>query len=297
MVKKTAVLVFLLVIFILSLAPAQEKEPYYELDPKPYNPAVDVNMDMFMSHWKESHPRYAYGSLIIRDIFTKNTIDDPLKPHARGAVLNVLNEYAYGTLASGTSTIPSTLKGEQKIFYFIGGEGTITSGMKTAGVYAYVAVLIPEGLEFTITNTGTDPLKMILLGEYVPVGFKPRKDMLVRDENALPITGTTGHWVNINKRLFNRDDGLATIIGMSPVWLDPLTMAQPHASRGLGTDVLWIALEGDIYTLLGKKLRRLTPGTAFKNPSDGKVYHANINVTDKPIKLLWTRTIAPEDMK
>ena len=297
MVKKTAVLVFLLVIFILSLAPAQEKDPYYELDPKPYNPAVDVNMDMFMSHWKESHPRYAYGSLVIRDIFTKNTSDDPLKPHARGAVLNVLKEYAYGTLASRTSTTPSTLKGEQKIFYFIDGEGTITAGGKKAGVYAYVAVLIPEELVFTITNTGTEPLNMILIGEYVPVGFKPRKDMLVRDENALPITGTTGHWVNINKRLFNRDDGLATIIGMSPVWLDPLTMAQPHASRGLGTDVLWIALEGDIYTLLGKKLRRLTPGTAFKNPSDGKVYHANINVTDKPIKLLWTRTIAPEDMK
>ena len=297
MAKKTVVLVCFLVFSISLFAPAQEKGPYYELDPKPYDPSVDVNMDMFMSHWKESHPRYAYGSLVIRDIFTKNISKDPLKPHARGAVLNVLKEYAYGTLAPKTSTIPSTLKGEQKIFYFIGGEGTITAGGNTAGVYVYVAALIPEGLEFTIANTGTEPLNMILIGENIPEGFKSRKDMLVRDENALPITGTTGHWVNINKRLFNRDDGLATIIGVSPVWLDPLTMAQPHASLGLGTDVLWVALEGDIYTLLGKKLRHLTPGTAFKNPSDGKVYHANINVTDKPIKLLWVRSIAPEDMK
>ena len=294
MTKKTTILVCFLVISISSLAPAQEKGPYYELDPKPYDPSVDVNVDMFMSHWKESNPRPAYGSLIIRDIFTKNISDNPLKPHERGAVLNVLNEYAYGTLATETSTIPSTLKGEQKIFYFIGGEGTISAGKKKSDVYAYVAVLIPEGLEFTITNIGTEPLNMIIVGENIPKGFKPRKDMLVRDENMLPITGTTGHWVNINKHLFNRNDGLATIIGMSPVWLDPLTMAQPHASLGLGTDVLWVALEGDIYTLLGKKLRHLTPGTAFKNPSDGKVYHANINVTDKPIKLLWTRSIKPQ---
>ena len=297
MAKITALLVCFLVISISTFVPAQEQNQYYQLDPKPYDPSVDVNMDMFMSHWNESHPRYAYGSLVIRDIFTKNTSDDPLKPHARGAVLNVFTEYAYATLALRTSTTPSTLKGEQKIFYFIGGEGTISAGKKTADVYAYVGVLIPEGLEFTIVNTGAEPLTMILIGEPVPGGFKPRKDMLVRDENKLPITGTTGHWVNINKLLFNRDDGLATIVGISPVWLDPLTMAQPHASRGLGTDVLWIALEGDIYSLIGKKLRHLTPGTAYKNPSDGKVYHTNINVTDEQIKLLWVRSIPPGNMK
>ena len=32
---------------------------------------------------------------------------------------------------------------------------------------------------------------------------------------------------------------------------------------------------------------------AFDNPSDEKVYHANINVTDKQIKLLWVRSLAP----
>ena len=71
-------------------------------------------------------------------------------------------------------------------------------------------------------------------------------------------------------------------------------MAQLHASRGLGTDVLWLGLEGDIWSLLGKKLYRLERGMAFKNPSDGKVYHGNINTTEHNIKLLWTRSISPE---
>ncbi|MFC1528963.1 hypothetical protein ACFL5B_03550 [Candidatus Latescibacterota bacterium] len=289
----------LLCILILTLSPlagAQEEWPYYQLDPKPYDPAVDVNTDMFMADWRDSQPRAEHGSLIVRDIFTRHKGEDPLKPNARGAVLNVFTEYAYATLVAMTSTTTSKLEREQKIFYFIGGKGIVSAGGETAEVYPYVAVFIPEGLEFTIRNSGEEPLVMIIIGEPTYKGFKPRKDMLVRDENALPIAGTTGHWVNINKSLFTGKDGFATLSGISPVWLDPHTMAQPHASRGLGTDVLWVALEGDIYTLFGKKLYHLRPGMAFKNPSDGKVYHANINVTGRQIKLLWARSIAPADL-
>ncbi|MBT4484286.1 MAG: hypothetical protein HOC71_11500 [Candidatus Latescibacteria bacterium] len=291
--------VCLLCILFFTLSPivgAQEDWPYFQLDPKAYNPAVDVNTDMFITDWRESLPRAEHGSLVVRDIFTKNRGEDPLKPHARGAVLNVFTEYAYATLPAKASTIPSKLEGEQKVFYFIGGNGSVSAGKKTADVYPYVGVFIPENLEFTIINNDEEPLTMIIVGEPTHKGFKPRKDMLVRDENVLPISGTTGHWVNINKTLFTRSDGFATLTGMSPVWLDPLTMAQPHASRGLGTDVLWVALEGEIYTLFGKKLYQLRPGMAFKNPSDGKVYHANTNVTDRQIKLLWTRSIAPADL-
>ncbi|MHB9027822.1 MAG: cupin domain-containing protein [Candidatus Latescibacterota bacterium] len=280
---------------LASVAGAQEEWPYYELDPKPYNPAVDVNTDMFMADWRDSSPRLEHGTLIVRDILTRHDGEDPLKPKNRGAVLNVLTEYAHATLPSRSVTAPAKLVGAQKIFYFLAGTGAVTAGGKTSSVYSYVAVLIPEGLEFTIKNTGDSDLTMIIVGEPTWPGFQPRKDMLTRDENALPISGVTGHWVNINKQVFTKADGLSAIIGFSPVWLDPITMAQPHASKGLGTDVLWLALEGDIYTLFGKKLYHLKPGMAFKNPSDGKVYHSNINMTGKQIKLLWVRSVAPEN--
>jgi len=61
---------------------------------------------------------------------------------------------------------------------------------------------------------------------------------------------------------------------------------------------VWVALDGEIYTLFGKQLYHLEPGTAFKNPSDGTVYHANINVSDyNEIHLIWSRTVAPGDFK
>jgi hypothetical protein len=116
--------------------------------------------------------------------------------------------------------------------------------------------------------------------------------MLVRDERQIPISTTKSHWANINRHLFHQKDGFAMLSAMAVVYLDACTMAQPHASRPLGTDVLWIAVQGDIHTLLGKRLFRLEPGSAFKNPSDGKVYHANINTSDEQIKLIWTRAVS-----
>ena len=293
MLKKITLLCLTFLFVPVVLVFAQERGQYYELDPKPYDPETEVDMDMFVASWKESMPRHVHGSIIVRDIFTECT-GDPLRPHTKGAVLTYMKEFCHGTLYEGSVTTPSTLKGEQKIFYIYSGKGKITAGRKTADLYKGIAVLIPEGIEFTMTNTGNEHLNMYMYTEPTYDGFKPRKDMLVRDENKLPITGTTGHWVNINKSLFTRDDGLAIITGVSPVWLEPMTMAQPHASVPIGADVLWIALEGDINTLLGKKLYKLPPGTCFKNPGDGKVYHANINVTDEPIKLLWLRTVAPK---
>ncbi len=295
MLMRLSVVMCVITCAFSALVFAQDDDQYYQLDPKPYDPAIDVNTEMFLSDWRNSSPRSEHGSLIVRDIFTRHTGDDPLKPAYPGAVLNVLTEYAYATLAAGSETTPSKLSGEQKIFYFLGGYGTVTAGRETEKISSYITVFIPEGLEFTISNTSDTQLTMLVIGEPTYKGFTPLSKMVVKDESKLPIGTTTSHWVNIAKSLFARGQGLATIIGMSAVWLDPVTMAQPHASRGLGTDVLWYAIEGDIYTLFGKKLYHMKPGMAFKNPSDGKVYHANINVTDKQIKLLWLRTVSPEE--
>lgn len=39
--------------------------------------------------------------------------------------------------------------------------------------------------------------------------------------------------------------------------------------------------------LLGKQLRKLPIGSAYKIPANGNIQHANINMTDVPIKLMW----------
>ncbi len=287
----SAILVFLFFCFAVSYLLAQEPAPYSQLDPKPYNPAEDANPDMFMRSWEESPARHLFGSLIVRDIFAVNT-GNPVKPEMRGAVLTRLLEFFHATLNARTATIPSILTGKQAVFYIAGGRADVTAGDRTQEVREGCGILMPEGLEFIFKNVGDAPLEMYVYVEPVPDGFVPRKDMLVRDENTIPFAPQPVHWSNLDKKLFDREDGLAILLGVRPVWLAPMTMAQPHAADAYGADILWVALEGEIYSLLGKQLRRLPPGTAYKNPGDGRFVHSNINVTDKPIKLLWARTVA-----
>ncbi len=71
MFKKLSTMCFVVFFVISPLVAAQERGPDDELDPKPYDPETEVNMDMFISSWKESMPRHVHGSIIIRDIFTQ----------------------------------------------------------------------------------------------------------------------------------------------------------------------------------------------------------------------------------
>ena len=52
--------------FVFAQAP-----DYSQLDPEPYDPATDPNIDMFIGSWKESMPHNTHGSLIERDILMK----------------------------------------------------------------------------------------------------------------------------------------------------------------------------------------------------------------------------------
>jgi len=269
----------------------QKADEYYSLGS---NPDVNVDTDLFTRSWRYSEPRTEHAAIRVHDIFTENTAADPLKPEKDGAVLEVFSEYAWGILEPGLSSSEDTLVGEQKVFYFTAGQGEITGGGKTVPVDAYTAVLVPEGLGFQIKNSGTETLTMLILGEKTYKGFKPRKDMLVVKEEAVPFADEPQNWNYETKPIFDETSGMARLSHMTAAWLPSGTMSQIHATRGLGTDVLWLGLEGDTRSLLGKTLYRLEPGKAFKNPSDGKVYQGNINLTDDRVKLLSIRSIPLE---
>ncbi len=271
-----------------------QKADYSMLDGNPYNPKTDPDIDLFIGHWKDNAPRHIYGALIERDILTKSA-GDPLKPHTRSAVLTYINRLSYCSLSAKNNTIPSTLKGEQVILYIDKGRGSITAGGKTAELFGGLTVLLPPGIEFTLHNPGGDPLTMYLISEPLPSGFVPKKEIVVKDENTLPVDGADIHWSHIPKFFFGKKDGLAVIDGMAPVWYDPLTMGQPH-SHIPGFEEIWFSVEGDPTILLGKKLRDFPAGTAYKIPPNYLTPHSTINVSGKPIKAFWfiIRTV-PED--
>ena len=267
-----------------------ETGPYSQLDPKLFDPKVDPNIDMFMGSWKESMPRNIYGSLVERDILT-SLDSDPLKPVARGAVMTDLKGFTHATLEPLASTKPAVLEDEQKTFYIVSGTGTISAGNKTASLYKGIGILLPPDIEFTMTSTGDSSLEMYIITEPIPEGFTPNKEIRVTDENVTPFHTTTGHWCHMSKRLFKKEDGLAILVGMGPVWFDPMTMGQPH-SHGEGVEEIWFSLEGDVNILLGKQLRKLPPGMAYKIPPNGTTPHSTINKSDKQIKTFWLMKVA-----
>jgi len=294
MIIKVFTKCLLFLVITSAFAIAQEPDIYNMLDPKPYNPETDPNIDLFISNWKESMPRQLHGSLVVRDIFTPCD-GDPLRPHSKGAVLTAIKSLSHASLDAGVSTTPATLKDEQEIFYFDSGKGILKAGNKSTEVYEGILVLMPPDIEFIMKNTGDEPLTMYIIVEPIPEGFEPKKEMVVSDENVVPISGTTGHWTHITKGRFSQNDGLAVLTGMCPVWYDPMTMGQPH-SHGEGTEEIWFALKGDITLLLGKQLRKLPAGSAYKIPPNGKTPHSNINASDEPIKLFWFMKNVPYDV-
>ena len=254
----------------------------------------DRLIDMFFGDWHESMPRFEHGSLVLRDILTHG---DNYDPPEKGAVLQYANWLSYGTLAPYASTTPSRLNGEQRVFYFLDGQGEITAGGKTAQVRKDIVVLMPAALEFVMRSTGGEPLNLFVLSDPILTEFKPNKEMLVKDETTVPVRisrvyspytqpNASGHWAHIVRDLITRKDGLASVGDVITVVLNPLTMGEPHP-HGIGHEEVWLAMEGTSLAFMGSQLRMQPPGMAYMLRPDGVTTHSNINFGDAPVKFFW----------
>jgi mannose-6-phosphate isomerase-like protein (cupin superfamily) len=255
-------------------------------------------IDLYFADWHASAPRVIRGSLEERTILTHG---DGVNPTQKGAVLRFLNSYEYATLPAKASTQTTRLDGQQEIYFIASGQGTVTGGGQSAKLSRNIAVLVPAGLEFTLTNTSDEPLTMYVVNEPTPPGFRPNSAILVRDENALPITSSDEFWTHIVKTVFVTADGLATLQAVLTVSLDPLTISRPHLHVVDFTDTeeVWSALNGSSLAFVGNQLREQTPGMAFYHVPDDKTPHTNLNPSsDSQAKFFYfARYHAHEDRK
>ena len=254
----------------------------------------DRRIDYFLSDWQGSMPRAEHGSLVLRDILTRG---DNFAPPERGAVLQFANFFSYARLASGASTIPAALDGQQEIFYVLSGEGEITAGGDTAKLRSNMAVLMPAGLKFAMKSTGATALTMYVINEPVPAHFQPKLRMAVKDEAAARqrtpaggdpyiVGGASGHWAHVVRELFSPADGLATEQSVITVTINPDTLGEPHPHQP-GQEEIWAAIEGTSLAMLGTETRLQKPGMAYMLPPDGVTIHSNICIGDRPAKFLY----------
>jgi mannose-6-phosphate isomerase-like protein (cupin superfamily) len=252
-------------------------------------------IDSYFGDWHNATPRTVRGSLEERDIFTRG---DAANPPQKGAVLRYMNSYTYDTLAPQASTKPTKLDGQQEIYFVESGQGTMTAGGQNADLYRNIAVLVPANLEFTIKSTGDQPLAMYVINEPTPPGFRPNATMLVRDENKLPVTSTTGLWCHIVKTLFVTSDGLGTLQSVLTVTLDPLTIGKPHVVDHTDIEEVWTALYGTSLAFVSNSLRKQTPGMAFYHVPDNLTPHTNVNQNeDSQVKFLYFGRYHPHETR
>jgi len=251
-----------------------------QLDPRPLDPERDPDIDMYLNNWQNSIPYNTHGSLIERAILTKCE-GDPLKPERKGEVLNVVNRLVYATLDPSASTTPTKLNGEQEIFYIMSGQGVVHTVKKTAELREGAMLMIPEGLEFTMTNTGDELMTMYLINEPVPPGFEPKEEFEINYEDELPLRNEgyiSVHWSH------NGRAGISgATLGTGRLIINAMTIAQPH-SHDMSSEEVWLCTENKILEILGKEIRWVTPGMAFRVPPTGYTPHGHINPTDKPTR-------------
>jgi mannose-6-phosphate isomerase-like protein (cupin superfamily) len=273
-------LIFAAAIVLSSLAAAQ---------------SVGDTIDLYFGDWHTSSSHTIRGGLQLRDILTRGNAQAPTQ---KTAVLRFVNSYDYATLAPSASTHSTRLDREQEVYFVESGRGTVTGAGQTSNLSRNIAILVPANLEFTIKNTGDQPLNMYVINEPVPAGFRPNSSIFVRDENKLPITSSDGHWAHIVKTLFVTSDGLATLESVLTVALDPLTMGRPHVVDHDDIEEVWTALEGTSIAFVGNQLRRQTPGMAFYHIPDNKTPHTNINQNeDSQVRFLYFARYHPHDLR
>jgi mannose-6-phosphate isomerase-like protein (cupin superfamily) len=245
-------------------------------------PGIDLDVQPYVSSWKDSPVRAGFGGLAVQDIFTPG---DPQKPARKGAVLAYLKTFAHGVLYGNSKTEPVSLIREQIVFYIMNGVGKLESGGVSTDISAGTGVFIPAGVEYRIANTAGTALEAVIIVEAIPTGFTPAKKPVVkcfRDQ----VPGFCC-WAYTTYGLFGAADGLAEPMGIAIIEIERFGMGSPHYHVP-GCEEIWLKLSGDPNPLmLGKKLLRQDIGDAFLPAPNGLMPHAVINDTERPMTWLY----------
>lgn len=245
------------------------------------HPGQDIDVSLYINHWRNSPPRPGHGGLIERDILTPG---DPFRPPAKGAVLRYLSAYRRAELPPGAATAAYADAAEQVFLYVWDGAGRIEAGGRVAEIEKGTAVVVPAGLTYRLINPSDRPLELFLAAERLPEGFVPNRELSIgRYRDSRPLVGA--HWAHIARPfLYDHEPSFFNPMGFVVVSVDALDMAQPHTHPAPAEEI-WLQLEGRSLLLLGNRLLSQEAGEAFLVPPTNTAPHSSINPDGQP--QLW----------
>jgi mannose-6-phosphate isomerase-like protein (cupin superfamily) len=245
------------------------------------HPGLDVDVSLYINHWRNSPSREGHGGLIERDILTPG---DPFHPATKGGVLRFLAAYLRAELPASGATRSFSDAREQVFFFVLNGRGRIEAAGRTAGLEEGTAAFVPAGLAYRLVNASAGPLEIFLAAERIPDDFVPDRELSVgRYQDSPPVVGA--HWAHIaHPFVYDHEPRFAHPMGFVVVSVDDLDIAQPH-SHPAAAEEIWLQIRGTSLLLLGTRLLRQEPGEAFLVPPTNTVPHSSINPGGEP--QLW----------
>jgi mannose-6-phosphate isomerase-like protein (cupin superfamily) len=260
-------------------------EDYSRLDNRPLDPPTEQDVEMYIANWHDAFPQIRHGNMYVRDMLTSLSGSDPLHPTRTGAVLSNAATVSYGMLEpySKAHPMPGERSDIQEIFIVNSGDGLITSAGKTIPLSRDKVIIVPPGVQYAIT-AGSDYMTFYIVGEKLPDGSTPAPNLSVIDHRSTPTK--TADWVDTEHTLASKEDGLSQYTSVARVDMSSeMAMARP-TSTAAGVEEIWIATDGDVDMLLGRRLRKLPAGTAYRVPPTGITARTHINTSGKPASFI-----------
>jgi hypothetical protein len=112
-----------------------------------------------------------------------------------------------------------------------------------------MAFTITPGLDFRLTATGDKYMTFYVVSAKIPQGFTPGATLQVVDDRAK--APTTNAWVDNERPLITKADGLSQYGALIRVEQNTMTMCRP-CSAGKDLEEICIATDGDSDMLFGK---------------------------------------------
>ena len=123
-----------------------------------------------------------------------------------------------------------------------------------------------------------------IVGEKLADGVTPAATLSVIDHGREP--GKTADWVDTEHTLAGKGDGLSQYTSVTRVDMSSeMAMARP-TSTAAGVEEIWIATDGDVDMLFGRRLRKLPAGTAYRVPPTGITARTHINASGEPASFI-----------
>ncbi|MGE0406436.1 MAG: cupin domain-containing protein [Candidatus Korobacteraceae bacterium] len=301
-------IVFCILVIAFTTAAAQQAPSNQQAQPSgtnrqnperpreyPPNDRIGIDIDRFVGHPSAAVTRVSHEVILTQSILRAG---DPHNSGEPGAVLEYRKDFAVGTLLPNNAT-PQVKLPLQQIFYIQTGQGRLDDGSQYWDLREGIAVLIPQNVPHRITNTGDEPLSMLMLSWENPAGVTPRKGILVRDVRVLPFAEQNAHWNYMAKNLFHPSDGLHQNEKVLVVYVPPVAMGGPHAHPPHWEEV-WTNLGPEsAFLMLGSELREMPVNTGFIAPPNGQTVHSVLNTSRNKVQAFFYfaryTTPAPDD--